>query len=102
MRDSYSHEVISHGFWPGNAAMPQPAFYAYAVPEPAALKTAQVQPQSAYYHRDLGEFLLPYEAVRTAVDPAAAIRAFIDTTYDRAATLGAWDRASLDRAAVTV
>jgi hypothetical protein len=82
--------------------MREPAFYAYAVPEPAGVKEATVQPSSANYHRDLGEFLLPYESVRTAADPAAAIRAFIDSTYDRAATLGGWDRAALDRAALTV
>lgn len=102
MRDAYSHEVISHGFWPGSGPIHEPAFYAYAVPEPADLKDAVVQPSAAYYHRELGEFILPYEAVRTAGDPAAAIRAFIDSTYDRAATLGGWDRASLDRSAVTV
>jgi uncharacterized protein DUF5996 len=102
MRESYSHEVISHGFWPGSGPMREPAFYAYAVPEPAGVKEATVQPSSAYYHRDLGEFLLPYESVRTAADPAAAIQAFIDSTYDRAATLGGWDRAALDRAALTV
>jgi hypothetical protein len=80
----------------------EPAFYAYAVPEPSGLKDARVEPATAYYHRDLGEFILPYEAVRTAPDPAAAIRAFIDSTYDRAATLGGWDRAALDRSALTV
>jgi Family of unknown function (DUF5996) len=102
MREAYSHEVISHGFWPGSGPMREPAFYAYAVPEPAGLKDAQVEPATAYYHRDLGEFILPYEAVRTGPDPGAAIRAFIDSTYDRAATLGGWDRASLDRSALTV
>jgi hypothetical protein len=101
MREAYSHEVISHGFWPGSGVQ-EAAFYAYAVPEPAGLKDARVEPATAYYHRDLGEFILPYETVRTAPDPAAAIRAFIDSTYDRAATLGGWDRASLDRSALTV
>jgi len=102
MRDAYSHEVISHGFWPGSGPMLEPAFYAYAVPEPAGLKEAAVQPSAAYYHRELGEFILPYEAVRTAPDPIAAIRAFIDSTYDRAATLGRWDRAALERPALAV
>lgn len=97
MRDAYSHEVISHGFWPGSGPLLEPSFYAYAVPEPAGLKEAQIEPAAAYYHRELGEFILPYEAVRTSPDPAAAIRAFVDTTYDRAATLGGWDRAALER-----
>lgn len=102
MRDAYSHEVISHGFWPGGAMVLEPAFYAYAVPEPAGLKDAAVQPSAAYYHREMGEFILPYEAVRTAPDPAAEIQAFIDSTYDRAATLGSWDRVALERTAVAV
>ena len=97
MREAYSHEVISHGFWPGSGPVLEPAFYAYAVPEPAGLKEAAVQPSAAYYHRELGEFVLPYETVRTAPDPEEAIRAFVDSTYDRAATLGRWDRAALER-----
>jgi hypothetical protein len=97
MRDAYSHEVISHGFWPGNDMLPEPAFYAYAVPEPAGLKDARIEPAAAYYHRDLGEFILPYEAVRTAASPADALTAFIESTYDRAATLANWDRRALER-----
>jgi hypothetical protein len=102
MRDAYSHEVISHGFWPGSGPVLEPAFYAYAVPEPAGLKDAAVQPSAAYYHRELGEFILPYEAVRTMPDPTAAIGAFIDSTYERAATLGRWDRAALERPPLAV
>jgi hypothetical protein len=101
-REAYSHEVISHGFWPGSGPVLEPAFYAYAVPEPKALKEAAVQPSAAYYHRELGEFILPYAAVRTAPDPAADISAFIDSTYERAATLGGWDRAALERRGVAV
>lgn len=97
MREAYSHEVISHGFWPGNEALPEPAFYAYAVPEPPGLKGAPVQPPAAYYHRELGEFILPYEAVRRAADPEDAILQFIETTYQQAATLAGWDRAALER-----
>ena len=97
MRDAYSHEVISHGFWPGSAPVLEPAFYSYAVPEPPGLKTARVAPDAAFYHHDLNEFILPYEAVRTADAPAAAITAFIESTYDRAATLAGWDRAALER-----
>jgi uncharacterized protein DUF5996 len=102
MRDAYSHEVISHGFWPGSGFVLEPAFYAYAVPEPAGLKDASVRPSAAYYHREMGEFILPYEAVRTAPDPEADIQSFIDSTYDRAATLAGWDRAALERAALAL
>ena len=97
MREAYSHEVISHGFWPGGAPLLEPAFYAYAVPEPPGLKTAAIQPDGAYYHPELREFILPYEAVRTAASPEASIAAFVDSTYDRAATLGRWDRCALER-----
>ncbi len=97
MRDAYSHEVISHGFWPGSGPILEPAFYAYAVPEPDGLKHARVGPGAAYYHQELGEFILPYEAVRTASSPDAALIEFIDTTYAAAATLAHWDRAALER-----
>jgi len=97
MREAYSHEVISHGFWPGSGPILEPAFYAYAVPEPQRLKTAVVRPAAAFYHSDLGEFILPYEAVRTAASPDAAITAFVDSTYTQAAMLGGWDRAALER-----
>jgi len=98
MRDAYSREVVSHGFWPGSAPVLEPTFYAYAVPEPAGFKTAHVEPDAAVYHSALNEFLLPYEAVRAARSPGAAIGAFVASTYDAAATLGNWDRAALDRA----
>jgi len=98
-RDAYSHEVISHGFWPGSGPVLEPAFYAYAVPQPEGLKDARVQPDAAYYHRELNEFILPYEAVRQAESPDAMIHAFIDSTYARAADLAHWDRKALDRAA---
>jgi hypothetical protein len=97
MRDAYSHEVISHGFWPGSGPLLEPAFYAYAVPQPEGLETAAVQPEGAFYHRELREFILPYEAVRTAAVPEDAIAAFVDSTYDRAATLSGWDRSALER-----
>jgi hypothetical protein len=97
MREAYSHEVISHGFWPGSGPVLEPAFYAYAVPEPSGLKEARVLPEAAYYHKELGEFILPYDAVRTAASPDQAILAFVESTYDRAATLGGWDRAALDQ-----
>jgi hypothetical protein len=91
MREAYSHEVISHGFWPGNDMIAEPVFYAYAVPEPAGFKEAAVEPSATYYHRELGEYLLPYEAVRTAEDPDAALARFIGTTYQAGASLGKWD-----------
>jgi hypothetical protein len=100
MRDAYSHEVISHGFWPGGGPLPEPVFYAYAVPEPSGLKESAVRPGAAFYHRELGEFVLPYEAVRGATDPDEAIRMFVDSTYERAATLAGWDRAALERAPI--
>ena len=97
MRDAYSHEVISHGFWPGSGPLLEPAFYAYAVPEPEGLKDTPVQPNGAYYHRELGEFILPYEAVRTAASPERALAEFVDSTYAKAATLAHWDRAALEK-----
>src|SRR5262245_54701179 len=101
MREAYSHEVISHGFWPGGGPMLEPLFYAYAVPEPEGLKEAAVQPAAAYYHRELGEFVLPYEAVRTSGDPDRAIQLFVDSTYQQAATLARWDRAGLETQPIT-
>jgi len=98
MREAYSHEVISHGFWPGGGPVLEPVFYAYAVPEPSGLKEAAVEPAATYYHSELGEFILPYEAVRTADDPDRAIQRFVDSTYEQAATLAKWDRAALERA----
>ena len=101
MREAYSHEVISHGFWPGSGPVLEAAFYAYAVPEPEGLKEAAVQPAAAYYHRELGEFILPYEAVRTSADPDRAIQLFVDSTYEQAATLARWDRAGLEAQPLT-
>jgi Family of unknown function (DUF5996) len=101
-REAYSHEVISHGFWPGSGAVAEPAFYAYAAPEPAGFKDAAVQPAAAVYNRDFNEFILPYEAVRTAASPAEDLTAFLASTYDAAATLAGWNRADLERKAVIV
>jgi hypothetical protein len=97
MREAYSHEVISHGFWPGSGPVLEPAFYAYAAPEPAGFREAKVAPAAAYYHRELGEFILPYEAVRAAGTPEQSIRDFVESTYEAGATLGNWDRAALER-----
>jgi hypothetical protein len=96
-RESYSHEVISHGFWPGGGGVLEPSFYAYAAPEPKGFPQAAIQPAGAYYFADYSQFLLPYDAVRTAADPAGELTRFLETTYDHAATLGGWDRAELER-----
>ena len=100
-REAYSHEVISHGWWPGGGPVNEPAFYAYAAPEPAGLKTAAVQPAAACYNTDLSEFILSYEAVRTSAAPEADLLAFLRTTYDAAANLARWDRDSLERASAS-
>ena len=97
MREAYSHEVISHGFWPGGAPVLEPAFYAYAAPEPEGLKLVRPKPEAAYYHAQLGEFILPYEAVRTSASPEQAIRDFVGSTYEGAARLAKWDRSTLER-----
>ncbi|HEX5041582.1 MAG TPA: DUF5996 family protein [Candidatus Polarisedimenticolaceae bacterium] len=96
MREAYSHEVISHGFWPGGPPLPEPVFYGYAAPVPPGLDEAAVQPKEAYYHRDLGEFVLPYAAVREAAHPEEAIRCFVESTYAAAADLAGWDRPALE------
>ena len=99
MQDAYAQEVISHGFWPGNAAFPEAAFYAYCVPEPAGLAGVPVRPAAASYNKGLGEFILTYDAVRLSASPPAALHAFVDSTYEQAATLAHWDRAALERPA---
>ena len=102
-REAYSHEVISFGFWPGGATpdgtrVDEPVFYGYAAPEPDGFPDARVDPP-ARYDRRLHEFFLPYQAVRTAEDPSALVRAFCESVYDAGATLGRWDRAALERPA---
>jgi hypothetical protein len=97
MREAYSHEVISHGFWPGADAMKEAVFYAYCVPEPEGFREKGIEPAGAAYDTTLGEFLLPYRVVQQSPDPAAALRAFIESTYERGATLAGWDRAALER-----
>jgi hypothetical protein len=96
-RESYSHEVISHGFWPGGGSLKEPAFYAYAAPEPEGFKTARIQPGSASYSTDFSECILPYEAVRSASSPQAELEAFLTSTYDVAADLAHWNRIELER-----
>ena len=98
-RESYSHECISAGWWPGTigGAITEPAYYAYAYPEPAGCDTAPVRPAAARYDVQMHEWILPYEAVRTAADPDAELYAFLESTYEAAADLGGWDRAALER-----
>ena len=99
VREAYSHECMSVGWWPGTPGGPvaQPAFYAYAYPEPAGYGQAGVGPAPAYYNADLREFILPYEAVRSASRPDDLLMQFLQSTYDAAADLGEWDRAALER-----
>jgi hypothetical protein len=91
-REAYSHEVSSAGFWPGNDAYPQAAFYSYAYPAPPGFADSKVEPAEAVWAADLGEWLLPYAAVQAAPDPDAALLRFLETTYRAAAELGGWDR----------
>lgn len=100
-REAYSHEVSSAGFWPGGGAVPYPAFYSYAYPEPAGFDAVPVRPAAAFYSRDLREFLLPYDAVRTAPDPDNLLLGFLEDTYRGAADLAGWDRAALERPTAT-
>ena len=98
MVEAYSHECSSCGFWPGGGAVDEAAFYAYAYPEPAGYARPRRAPAAAaYYHSQMREFILPYAAVRTAVDPDAMLLEFLQSTYEAAAVLGRWDRAALER-----
>jgi hypothetical protein len=102
-REAYSHECISVGWWPGTeGSVEEPAFYAYAYPEPPGCPAASIAPAGAYYHAGLHEWILPYERVRNASDPDAAVLAFCHSTYSAAATLGGWDRSLERRAGWTV
>ncbi len=96
-REAYSHEVISAGFWPGGGEIKGPAFYAYAVPEPAGFKTARIQPAEAFYHTGMSEFFLMYDDVRRAPTPKAMLLDFLESTYTAAAGLAKWDRAALEK-----
>jgi hypothetical protein len=96
-REAYSHEVSSCGFWPGNGGFGRPAFYSYAYPEPAGFADAAALPTGAYYSKEIGEFILPYDAVREASAPRELLLDFLESTYRAAADLGNWDRAALER-----
>ena len=95
-REAYSHEVSSCGFWPGGGPHPFPLFYSYAYPAPDGFSAASVEPEEAFYSSELGEWVLPYRAVREATDPDALLTTFLESTYNAAADLGGWDRATLD------
>jgi len=96
-REAYSHEVSSAGFWPGSEGPANyAAFYSYAYPAPAGFASAVVRPAQAFFSKDLGEFLLPYDAVRSAPEPERMLMEFLQSTYEAAADLGRWDRAALE------
>jgi len=95
-REAYSHEVSSCGFWPGGGPVPFPAYYSYAYPTPDGFGAAPVRPSAAFFSRDLGEFVLPYDEVRRAAAPDAMLLEFLQSTYEAAAELGRWDRAALE------
>jgi hypothetical protein len=97
MQEAYSHECSSTGFWPGGGPVSEPVFYAYAYPEPEGFRSYPVEPAEARYNEELREFVLPYEAVRTAPSPEDALLRFVQTTYAAAADRGRWDRAALER-----
>jgi hypothetical protein len=97
MNEAYSHECSSVGFWPGNGGYGKAAFYAYAYPEPDGFAGAPVRPAGAAYNANVGQFLLDYEAVRTAASPDNALLDFMQSTYEAAANRGNWDRKALER-----
>ena len=95
-REAYSHEVSSAGFWPGGGPTDYAAFYSYAYPVPEGFAEQSISPATAFYSQEAGEFILPYEAVRTANDPDATLLEFLTSTYEAAATAAKWDRSGLE------
>jgi hypothetical protein len=95
-REAYSHEVSSCGFWPGGGVIDYPAFYSYAYPEPEGFANAPIKPACAFYSADLREFILPYDEVRNAQSAEETLLDFLQTTYEAAADLAKWDRATLE------
>jgi hypothetical protein len=94
--EAYSHEESSAGFWPGSGAIDYPAFYSYSYPEPAGFRTTRVRPDAAFFSEALGEFILPYDAVRSAAQPEQALLEFLQSTYEAAANAAKWDRDALE------
>ena len=97
-REAYSHEVISHGWWPGGGDIKGPAFYSYTAPEPAGLGLQTVRPEQAFYKKEMSQFLLMYDDIRTVKRPDETLMEFCESTYEAGANLAGWDRASLERA----
>lgn len=97
VQEAYTHELWDAGFWPGDDRLPEPAFFSYAYPEPPGFRTAPVGPDGAYYDERLGEFILPYDVVRSSSRAGEILAEFFDSTYAAAADLGGWDRAALER-----
>jgi len=95
-REAYSHEVSSAGFWPGGGPIDYAAYYSYAYPQPDGFASASVRPAQAFFNGAFGEFILPYDAVRTAPDPRQTLLEFLQSTYSAAAETGKWDRAELE------
>ena len=98
-REAYSHEVISHGWWPGHGPLGKAAFYSYTAPAPEGLSSAPLRPASAFWSNELSEFLMYYDDVRNASNPDEALMEFLQSTYEAGANLANWDRASLERSA---
>src|SRR5580704_7397510 len=94
--EAYSHEESSAGFWPGSGAIDYPAFYSYAYPEPAGFRATKIRPDAAFFSDALGEFILPYDAVRTAAEPDRALLEFLQSSYEAAANAANWDRDALE------
>ena len=95
--EAYSHEVSSCGFWPGGGPVDEPVFYAYAYPEPQGFKDYHIQPPQAFYYKEMGEYVLPYDVVRTSNSPDEVLLNFLQSSYEAAATCAKWDRGALER-----
>lgn len=96
MKEAYSHEVFSIGFWPGGEAYPDPCFYAYCYPYPEGFQESKISPETASWNSTLGEFILPFKSVQSSSNPQVTLLAFIQSTYEAAAGAANWDRAKLD------
>jgi len=96
-REAYSHEVISHGWWPGQGPLGKPAYYSYTAPAPEGLNTVKIRPDAGFYSNDMSEFLLLYDDVRTTANPEETLMEFLQSTYEAGANLAHWDRSALER-----